>query len=63
MNFDSLKFYAAGSLSGAMSKVVDAFEEFDGSVSVARVFGPSGLLRERIENGEPAGVFASANMV
>jgi len=29
---------------------------------VATTFGPFGLLRERIEKGQPAQVFASANM-
>ena len=33
-----------------------------GGPRVATVFGPSGLLRERFEKGEPAAVFASADV-
>ncbi|MCF3594431.1 molybdate ABC transporter substrate-binding protein [Rhodobacteraceae bacterium LMO-12] len=53
--------HAAGSLKAAMTDIADAFEAAN-SASVARNFGPSGLLRERIEKGETAEVFASANM-
>jgi len=38
-----------------------AFETAEG-IKVAPVFGASGLLRERIERGEPVDVFASADM-
>src|SRR5262245_23853879 len=38
-----------------------AFEKRAGS-RVEFVFGPSGVLRERIERGEPVDVFASADM-
>lgn len=58
---DSVRLHAAGSLRVAMTEIADAFEEARG-VSVERAFGPSGLLRERIEGGEAAEVFASANM-
>lgn len=53
--------YAAGSLKSALSEVADAFTRQSGVV-VKREFGPSGLLRERIEKGEPVDVFASADM-
>src|SRR5262249_19226022 len=32
------------------------------AIPVQTTFGPSGVLRERIEKGEPVDVFASANM-
>lgn len=53
--------HAAGSLKSAMTDIADAFAKAFGT-EVARTFGPSGLLRERIEGGEKAEVFASANM-
>ncbi len=53
--------YAAGSLKAAMSEIAEAFTEATG-LPVETTFGPSGLLRERIEAGEPAELFASANM-
>ncbi|SOB96450.1 molybdate ABC transporter substrate-binding protein [Stappia indica] len=53
--------HAAGSLKSAMTDIADAFAEASGT-KVERAFGPSGLLRERIEGGEKAEVFASANM-
>ncbi len=53
--------HAAGSLKAAMTDIADAYQAATGA-TVARSFGPSGLLRERIEQGEPAEVFASANM-
>ena len=56
-----LKLYAAGSLSAAMTEIATAFAG-SGGPRVATVFGPSGLLRERIEKGEPAAVFASADV-
>ena len=56
-----VRLHAAGSLKAAMTDIADAFEAATGA-TVARSFGPSGLLRERIEQGEPAEVFASANM-
>lgn len=56
-----VRLHAAGSLTAAMTEIADAFEA-DTGTTVQRNFGPSGLLRERIEGGEPAEVFASANM-
>lgn len=55
-----VRLHAAGSLKAAMTDIADAFETATGA-TVQRNFGPSGLLRERIEQGEPAEVFASAN--
>lgn len=56
-----LQLYAAGSLKAALSDVAADYEKTYGG-TVATTFGASGLLRERIEQGAPAQVFASANM-
>jgi ABC-type molybdate transport system substrate-binding protein len=56
-----LQLYAAGSLREAMTAVAQQFEA-QGGRQVALTFGASGLLRERIEKGEAAQVFASADM-
>lgn len=52
--------YAAGSLRAALSQVAQDYQSRTGQ-AVTLSFGASGLLRERIENGEPAQVFASAD--
>lgn len=57
----TLKLHAAGSLKAAMTDIAAAFEAATG-VPVETAFGPSGLLRRRIEAGERPGVFASADM-
>lgn len=58
-----INLFAAGSLKAALTEAAQAFEKSaNGSLRVNTVFGASGLLRERIENGEAAHVFASANM-
>jgi molybdenum ABC transporter molybdate-binding protein len=44
-----------------MTEMAAAFSA-SGGPTVVTVFGPSGLLRERIEKGEPAAVFASADV-
>jgi molybdate transport system substrate-binding protein len=44
-----------------MTDLARAFER-DAPTTVKLTLGPSGLLKERIESGEPAQVFASANM-
>lgn len=60
---EDINLYAAGSLKAALTDVAKAFDQKSGGQqSVKTTFGPSGLLRERIEKGEPAHVFASANM-
>lgn len=53
--------FAAGSLKAALGDVVVAYQEKYGK-TVATRFGPSGLLRGAIEEGERPEVFASANM-
>jgi molybdate transport system substrate-binding protein len=58
---EPVRLYAAGSLRSALIEVSAGFEAAGGG-KVAGTFGPSGLLRERIEKGEPAEVFASADM-
>lgn len=55
-----LTLFAAGSLRRAFIPLQAAFTEQTG-ITVDIVFGPAGLLRERIEKGEPCSVFASAN--
>lgn len=52
--------YAAGSLREALTSIATALEARTGN-RVALTFGASGLLRERIEKGEAAQVFASAD--
>lgn len=52
--------YAAGSLRDALGEVARDHESRTGQ-KLSLSFGPSGLLRERIEKGEAAQVFASAN--
>jgi len=58
---EPVRLYAAGSLRAVMLELGASFEKTHG-VKLAPVFGASGLLRERIERGEPADVFASADM-
>lgn len=55
-----IRLYAAGSLREAFGEVARKFETETGR-KVVLTFGASGLLRERIEKGEPAQVFASAD--
>ena len=61
MAAQEVRLYAAGSLRGALTELGQVFQRETG-VAVEGTFGASGLLRERIEQGEPAEVFASANM-
>jgi ABC-type molybdate transport system substrate-binding protein len=58
---ESLTLYAAGSLKAALGDVVASYEEAYGT-KVTTKFGPSGLLRKAIEEGEKVDVFASADM-
>ncbi|WP_421708910.1 molybdate ABC transporter substrate-binding protein [Algihabitans sp.] len=58
---DIVRLHAAGSLKAAMTDIAAAYEK-TGNLTVETAFGPSGLLRERIEGGEASDVFASANM-
>jgi len=60
-----LRIYAAGSLTNAFVDIIKAFpsgSNSPASFAIFPVFGPSGLLRERIEHGEPADILASADM-
>ncbi len=56
-----LRVYAAGSLTRAFNALLEAFGTPPGATSQP-TYGPSGLLRERLERGEPADVFASADL-
>jgi molybdate transport system substrate-binding protein len=58
---DAVRLYAAGSLRAAMTEIGAEFTRASG-VEVRLEFGASGLLRDRIAKGEPADVFASANV-
>ncbi|PWC57040.1 molybdate ABC transporter substrate-binding protein [Azospirillum sp. TSH7] len=58
---EPVRVYAAGSLRAVMGKIAKAYEAAQG-IPVAGTFGASGLLKERLEKGEAADVFASANM-
>jgi molybdate transport system substrate-binding protein len=59
---EPLTVYAAGSLKAAFLEIAKDFESSPGGAPVTLVFGASGLLRDRLMAGEPAQVFASANM-
>lgn len=56
-----LRVYAAGSLREPLREIAKSYEAATGT-RIALTVGASGLLRERIEKGEPAQVFASADM-
>jgi molybdate transport system substrate-binding protein len=57
---EPLQVYAAGSLREVLTEIARDHEARTGQ-KVALTFGASGLLRERIEKGEGAMVFASAD--
>jgi ABC-type molybdate transport system substrate-binding protein len=57
----SVQLFAAGSLRAPMTEIAQAFTASAG-LAVNATYGPSGLLRQRIEKGEPADVFASADV-
>jgi ABC-type molybdate transport system substrate-binding protein len=56
-----LRIYAAGSLRSALTEAAAIFGGREG-VAVQTTFGSSGLLRDRLQKGEPADIFASADM-
>jgi molybdate transport system substrate-binding protein len=58
---DTVLLHAAGSLRGALTQVIKAFEAATGDTVQAK-YGPSGLLKDEIAGGAKAEVFASANM-
>ena len=57
---DPVQVYAAGSLRDALTEIAQDHEARTGQ-KVVLTFAASGLLRERIEQGAPAQVFASAD--
>lgn len=57
----ALRVYAAGSLREVLTEVAQLWQA-QGGAPVTLTFGASGLLRQRIEHGEPAQVFASADV-
>jgi len=56
----AVQVYAAGSLRGVLTAIAKDYEASTGQ-AITLTFGASGLLRERIEKGEGAQVFASAD--
>ncbi len=58
---NKISLFAAGSLRLAFGPLLTAFEQETGH-QVEAAFGPAGLLRERIEQGERPQLFASANL-
>ncbi|WP_026792884.1 substrate-binding domain-containing protein [Pleomorphomonas oryzae] len=59
--FSPIRVFAAGSLRHALPAIIEAFNDETG-LAASLSLGPAGLLRERIEAGEPFDLFASANM-
>jgi ABC-type molybdate transport system substrate-binding protein len=57
-----LTVYAAGSLRAALTGIARDFEAAPTGTPVRLVFGAAGLLRTRLEAGEHADVYASANL-
>jgi ABC-type molybdate transport system substrate-binding protein len=58
---DTLRIYAAGSLTQALTQLL-AESGLPPAGVAAPVFGPSGVLRARLEAGETADIFASADL-
>jgi ABC-type molybdate transport system substrate-binding protein len=58
---DPIRIYAAGSLGAVMPKLIAASGLPEGAVAPP-VFGPAGLLRQRLLSGETADLFASADL-
>jgi len=58
---DKLRLFAAGSLTQAMTTLL-AQSGIPAEDLATPVFGPSGVLRERIESGAPVDILASADM-
>jgi accessory colonization factor AcfC len=57
---EQLQVLAAGSLREVLAEIGGQYSKATG-VEVTTTFGPSGVLRERIEKGERADLFASAD--
>jgi len=60
VNLQPIEVVAAGSLRAVLTEIARSYEGRSGQ-PVVLTFGASGLLRERIERGEAAQVFASAD--
>jgi len=58
---EELVLYGAGSLREVMTQIAAEYQARHGG-TVRTEFGPSGLMRERIERGERVDLFASADM-
>ena len=58
---EELVLYGAGSLREVMTQIATDYQARHGG-TVRTDFGPSGLMRERIERGERVDLFASADM-
>lgn len=58
---EELVLYGAGSLRAAMTAIAADYAKATGN-SVRTAFGPSGLMRDRIEAGEAVDLFTSADM-
>src|ERR1700760_2347018 len=58
---ETVLLHAAGSLRTSLDEIAAAYEKQTG-VKVIAKYGASGTLREEIERGAKAEVFASANM-
>jgi molybdenum ABC transporter molybdate-binding protein len=57
----TLLFYGAGSLRAPIFEIAVEYQKRTG-IRIDPTFGPSGLLRERIEKGERPDIFASADI-
>jgi molybdate transport system substrate-binding protein len=57
---EEIVVYAAGSLKRAFTAIFSRFTQL-GHPPVRAEFGPAGWLRQRLEQGEPADLFASAD--
>ncbi len=58
---EQLRVVAAGSLTDAFNDLLGRFPAPRGDIATPE-FGPSGLMREKIESGMPADILASADM-
>ena len=58
---EPIRVYAAGSLNAVMKELVAASGLPEGAVAPP-VFGPAGALRQRLQSGETADLFASADL-
>ncbi len=57
----TVRLHAAGSLRPALTELGQAFTAAQG-IKVQAQFGASGLLRQRLDGGEPGDIYASADM-